>query len=51
MKSISFKYYMNLQIRFIKFKAYQLNISKLEVAAIFAIQVRNKLEHKYIVIF
>ncbi len=51
MKQITFAYYMQLQTRFIIFKASQLKISELEVATRYAFLMRKKLEQKYTLIF
>ncbi|MBU0476084.1 MAG: hypothetical protein KKF62_18205 [Bacteroidetes bacterium] len=51
MKQVTFKYFMNLQARFLNFKAYQLKVSELEVASIFAEYLRSKIEQKYTIIF
>lgn len=49
MQQISFKYFMNLQIRFIRLMAFKNHQPELEIALRFAPTLREKIESKYII--
>ena len=51
MRQISFKYYMQLQTRFLIYQASRLHISELEAAGLYAAKLRYKIEQKYIILF
>lgn len=51
MKQITFKYFMQLQARFLIIQAAKLHLTELEAAKIYAPKLRTKIQQKYIILF